>query len=77
VNLEDHLAHVELIDCAGRTTHRLTLLIDGRVRVRVGEATAVVDPGSRSIEPPSRRLGLGEYGHDQVLDIACNLARGG
>jgi hypothetical protein len=76
VNLDDYLATVQLIDCVGRTTHHLTLLADGRVRVRVGSATAVVDPVTRAIEPPSRRLGLGEYGHDQVLDIACNLAQG-
>lgn len=77
MNLEDHLAKVELIDCGGRTTHLLTLLVDGRVRVRVGAAESVVDPTTRRVDPPSRRLGLGEYGHEQVLDIACNLARGG
>ncbi|MFM8563148.1 MAG: hypothetical protein ACKOCE_04550 [Acidimicrobiia bacterium] len=47
------------------------------VEIRVGEARAVVDPRTRAVEPPSRRLGSGEYGRDQVLDIACNLARGG
>ena len=77
MNLDDHLAKVQLIDCRGRTTHRLTLLINRRVEIRVGEVRAVVDPRTRAVEPPSRRLGSGEYGHDQVLDIACNLARGG
>ena len=74
MSLERYLDAVELIDCSGAVTHRLTLLIDGRVRVRVGDAEAVVDPATRTVVPPARRLGRGEYSHQQVLDIACNLA---
>ncbi len=73
MNLDDYLDTVELIDCSGRVTHRLTLLIDGRVRVRLDGVDAVVDPSTRSVSPPTRRLGRGEYGHQQVIDIACRL----
>ena len=77
MSLDDYLSTVELVDCHGRTTHRLTLLIDGRVRVRVGAAEAVVDPATRAVEPPTRRLGRGEYGHDQVVEAACTMAMSG
>ncbi len=75
MNLDDYLDSVELIDCSGQVTHRLTLLVDGRVRVRVGEVDAIVDPSTRAVLPPSRQLGRGEYGHQQVLDIACGMVR--
>jgi hypothetical protein len=74
MNLEDVLETVELIDCSGRVTHRLTLLIDGRVRVRTGEIEAVVDPSTGQVRPVSLRLGRGEYTHHQVVDIARRLA---
>lgn len=74
MNLDEYLDSVELIDCSGQVTHRLTLLVDGRVRVRVGDVEAVIDPVSRAVVPPSRQLGRGEYGHLQVIDMACVLA---
>ncbi|CAB4553049.1 MAG: hypothetical protein ACK5CE_09780 [Actinomycetes bacterium] len=74
MNLDDVLETVELIDCSGRVTHRLTLLIDGRVRVRTGEVEAVVDPSNAQVRPPSLQLGRGEYTHHQVIDIARRLA---
>ena len=77
MSIDDYLSTVELVDCQGRTTHRLTLLIDGHVRVRAGAVEAVIDPTTRSVEPPTRRLGRGEYGHDQVVDAACTMAMTG
>ncbi len=73
MNIVEYLSTVELIDCQGRTTHRLTLLLDGRVRVRTGAVEATVDPTTRTTDPPTRRLGRGEYGHDQVIDVACTM----
>jgi hypothetical protein len=73
VTLDPWLRSVDLIDCSGRTTHVLTVLIDGRVHVRAPGCEATVDPATRTLDPPARRLGGGEYHHDQVLDIACNL----
>lgn len=73
MNLDDYLDTVELIDCSGQVTHRLTLLVDGRVRVRTGGVEAIVDPASRSVLPSSRQLGRGEYGHEQIIDVCCGL----
>ncbi|MFV0260036.1 MAG: hypothetical protein ACK5PP_16485 [Acidimicrobiales bacterium] len=77
MNLDEYLETVTLVNCTGQVTHTLTLLIDGTVRVRTGHAEAVVDPSSRTSRPAVIRLGAGEYGHDQVIDVACSLARGG
>ncbi len=44
MNFDSYLESVELIDCTGQITHRLVLLIDGRVRVEIGAATSIVDP---------------------------------
>ena len=76
MDLDDYLDSIDLIDCTGSVTHRLTLLIDGFVRVRMGAVEAIVDPAHRAVSPPDRRLGRGEYGHDQVIDLAVTLARG-
>lgn len=75
MNLDDYLDTVDLIDCSGTVTHRLTLMVDGRVRVRVGGVDSFVDPGTRTVLPPVRQLGRGEYGHQQIVEIACNLGR--
>ena len=56
VNLEDHLHSTDLIDCSGRISHRLTVLVDGRVRVRSGEVEAIVDPATGDVSPPWCRL---------------------
>lgn len=76
VNLDDYLTTTRLIDCQGRTTHTLTLLPDGRVRVRTGAIEGVVDPREKRVHPPAIKLGAGEYGHDQVLQIAYDMANG-
>lgn len=76
MNIDDYLSTVELLDCHGRSTHRLTLLLDGRVRVRAGAVDAIVDPSTRNVDPPACRLGRGEYGHDQVVDAACSMTVG-
>ncbi|MFM8528458.1 MAG: hypothetical protein ACKOD2_02060 [Ilumatobacteraceae bacterium] len=76
MNVDDYLTTTRLMDCQGRTTHTLTLLIDGRVRVRVGAAEGVVDPRERRVHPPTIKFGAGEYGHDQVLQIAYDMANG-
>ncbi|MGE0879308.1 MAG: hypothetical protein AB7L13_09145 [Acidimicrobiia bacterium] len=67
---------LSLIDCTGTITHRLTVFIDGNVRVRVGEITAVIDPTTRVVSPSYVRLDRGEYNHQQVVDIACGLSLG-
>jgi hypothetical protein len=74
MDLDDYLKHVELIDCRGAVSHRLTVLLDGTVRVRVGHVEAVLDPTTRLVSPPGAQLGRGEYGHDQVVDIACSMS---
>lgn len=76
MNVDDFLTTTRLIDCQGRVTHTLTLLLDGRVRVRVGSVEGVVEPRQREVRPPTVKLGAGEYGHDQVVQIACDMADG-
>lgn len=76
MNLDDYLEQVTLVDCTGQTTHHLTLQIDGTVKVRVGQVEVIVDPSIRRLRPAARQLGRGEYGHEQVVDLACSLARG-
>jgi len=77
VNVDDYLTTTQLLDCQGRATHTLTLLLDGRVRVRTGAREVVIDPRDRSLQPPSVTLAVGEYGHDQVVQLACDMAGGG
>ena len=76
MNIDDYLQSTQLIDCNGRTTHTLTLLPDGNVRVRTATLEAVVEPRERSVRPAALRLGAGEYGHDQIVQIACDMAFG-
>jgi hypothetical protein len=73
---DDYLETTRLIDCRGRTTHTLTLLPDGTVRVTTASLVAVVDPRERGIRPRGVRLGAGEYSHDQVVKIACDMVHG-
>ena len=54
--LDHYLAGTELFDCQGRVEHALTLLVDGRVRIRRGSATIVVDPASGHVDPPGAVL---------------------
>ena len=76
MNLDDYLEQLTLMDCTGQITHRLTLLIDGSVKVQAGQVEVVVDPTTRELRPFACQLGRGEYGHDQVIDLACSFARG-
>jgi hypothetical protein len=63
------LASSQLIDCHGRVTHTLVLLVDGTVRVRTDALELTVVPTTRQVLPPGARL------PDAVLDHACALAR--
>ena len=76
MNVEDYLDSTRLVDCQGRTTHVLTLMLDGRIRVRVGIVEAVIEPATRHVAPPHVKLGRGEYGHDQIVQLACDLSLG-
>jgi hypothetical protein len=76
MNLDDALTTTRLIDCQGRVTHTLTLLLDGQVRVVVGPNEALVEPRRRTVPPPQFRLGAGEYSHEQVVQLACDMAVG-
>ncbi len=51
-DLDRYLSTVELLDCSGRVEHTLTLLIDGRVRIRRGPATIIIDPATGALDPP-------------------------
>jgi hypothetical protein len=49
------LVSTSLIDCAGAVTHTLTLLVDGRVRVRFASGVeADVDPSTGTVLTPGR-----------------------
>jgi len=53
MDLDAHLEHATVLDCQGRERYRLTLLLDGRVRVRfLSGIEAVVDPGKRVCHTP-------------------------
>ena len=65
------LTSTSLIDCTGVTTHTLTLLIDGRVRVRFASGVeADVDPGTGTVLTPGRSV------PPQVIAAARTLAVG-
>lgn len=72
---DPYLHTTELLDCLGRVTHSLTVEPDGSVAVRTGSATAKVHPATRAVHPHGFRLGSGEYSHEQVVELACQLAR--
>lgn len=67
-DLDRYLSGTELLDCQGRVEHSLTLLIDGRVRIRRGAATIVIDPSSGRLDPP------GAVVPDHVLHAVGELA---
>lgn len=65
------LASTSLIDCTGATTHTLTLLIDGRVRIRFASGVeADVDPATGTVLTPGRSV------PPQVIAAARTLAVG-
>jgi hypothetical protein len=48
VDIDRDLQQAELLDCSGRVSHTLTLLIDGLVRIDSANGrTAIVDPRTR------------------------------
>jgi hypothetical protein len=58
VGLDDVLQRVELLDCSGRVSHTLTLLIDGMVRIDFANGrTATVDPRTRRNLTPQVPVG--------------------
>ena len=68
MDLDAYLESVQLLDCNGHTTHTLTLLVDGRVRIRFGAREALVDPINRTNLTPGVPLS------DTLLDAASTLA---
>ena len=51
------LVTTSLIGCTGAVTHTLTLMVDGRVRVRFASGVeADVDPGSGMVLTPGRHV---------------------
>jgi hypothetical protein len=67
-DLDRYLAGTELFDCQGRVEHVLTLLVDGRVRIRRGAVTIVIDPTTGHVDPP------GSVVPDHVLHAVGELA---
>lgn len=65
----DFLSTREILDCAGRTTHRLVLDLDGSVRVTIVSSgrTVRIDPATRQILTPGGRLA------DDIIRLACEL----
>jgi hypothetical protein len=55
-DLEDYLTSTDLLDCQGHVEHSLTLLVDGRVRVRRGTSTMTIDPDTGYVDPPGMTL---------------------
>ncbi|MGY6501934.1 MAG: hypothetical protein ACXIVQ_13715 [Acidimicrobiales bacterium] len=70
MDLDAHLDSVQLLDCSGQVSHTLTLLVDGRVRIRFAGREAIVDPRSRRNLTPQVPV------HDTLMDSACALAGG-
>lgn len=65
------LATTSLIDCFGATTHTLTLLVDGRVRIRFASGVeADVDPDTGTVLTPGRTV------PDHVLAAARSMRLG-
>lgn len=65
-----HLATAHVLDCQGRTTHVLTLEIDGTVTIAYrhgGGHTARVDPRTRTVLTP------GMHVPDTLMDEAVSL----
>ncbi|MDY7103242.1 MAG: hypothetical protein S0880_18825 [Actinomycetota bacterium] len=65
-----HLSSTQLLDCEGRATHTLTLLVDGSVQIEAPAYTCVVDPARRAVVRPG-----GVRVPSELFDIAATLAR--
>ena len=66
-----YLTSVEVLDCFGQTTHVLTLLVDGNVRITMANGTvAIVDAACRTV------LTAGVSVHATLLDAAAALSGG-
>ena len=66
---EDYLTSVDVLDCTGKTTHTLTLQMDGNVRISMPTGVvAVVDPHRRTV------LTCGVEVPSTLLDAAVSLA---
>ena len=63
------MEQVQLLDCNGRVTHTLTLLLDGAVEIRfaAGGHRAVVDPVRRTCLTPGMNI------HADLMDAASTL----
>jgi hypothetical protein len=66
------MERVQLLDCQGRVSHTLTLLLDGCVEVRFAGSgvAAIVDPIHRACLTP------GVHIHDDLMDAAAGLRPG-
>lgn len=67
-DIEKYLTTTELLDCQGRVQHTLTLMIDGRVKIRRASSTIIVEPSTGHIEP------AGSIVPDHVLHAVGELA---
>jgi hypothetical protein len=66
--LDDYLVQVDLLDCSGRVSHTLTLLVDGLVRIDFANGRrAIVDPRTRRNLTPDVPVG------PALLDRAAHL----
>ncbi len=70
--MSGYLHSVDLLDCQGRATHRLTLDYDGTVTIHFadGRGLARVDPTARRNLTPAVAV------NDQLLDEAAALRPG-
>lgn len=67
-DLDQYLTSTELLDCEGRVRHRLTLLLDGKVRIAIPGRTVVVDMETGLVDPPTVQLS------DAVMHAAAELS---
>ncbi len=67
-DFDRYLTTTELLDCQGRVEHSLTLMIDGRVKIRRSSSTIIVEPSTGHVEPP------GAIVPDHVLHAVGELA---
>jgi hypothetical protein len=68
MTLDRYLHQVELLDCSGRVSHTLTLLVDGLVRIDFANGRrATVDPRTRRNLTPGVPVG------PALLDRAAHL----